>query len=137
MQSLCQHEVLDESFLAQLDEFLADESPGADVVDYARELVRDCEGRLEEIDAAIQGSAEHWDVKRMAAVDRNTLRVAVCELLHRPDVPAKVAINEAVDIGKLFGTAESGGFINGVLDAVLKRRDQIAPDAQAPVSANP
>ena len=123
MQALCQHEVIGDSLLAQLDEFLADESPPADVQAYARALVTDAVDKQDEIDDAIQSVSQHWTVGRMSAVDRNTLRVAAVELLYRPDVPPRVVINEAVEIGKAFGTAETGSFINGVLDAVLKARE--------------
>ena len=73
---------------------------------------------LEEIDAAIANRSKNWKVYRMSSVDRNALRVGVFEILFLEDVPDKVAINEAIEIGKHFGTAESGAFINGILDAV-------------------
>ncbi len=122
MQALCQLEVLADSFLPQLDGFLAEETDKASVRAYASGLVADAQRCTAEIDAAIQQVAEHWDLKRMAMVDRNILRVAACELLHRGDVPPAVVINEAVEIGKTFGTADSAGFINGVLDAIVKLR---------------
>lgn len=121
MQALCQLEVLREDFLVQLDEFLADEGPPAGVQDYARNLVRTAWEEIVDIDRRIQEVSEHWSVARMSPVDRNVLRVGVCELLHCLEVPRKVVIDEAVEIGKRFGTAESGAFINGVLDAVHKR----------------
>ncbi len=122
MQALCQLEVLADHFLAQLDEFLAEDGHRADVKEYARDLVRETWEHLPELDGRIQEACEHWVLKRMAAVDRNILRTAVCELFRRPDVPSAVVIDEAVEIGKTFGTADSGGFINGVLDAVVKHR---------------
>ncbi|VFQ43942.1 transcription antitermination factor NusB [Desulfoluna butyratoxydans] len=73
---------------------------------------------LEEIDAAIANRSKNWKVYRMSSVDRNALRVGVFEIMFLEDVPDKVAINEAIEIGKHFGTAESGAFINGILDAV-------------------
>ena len=72
----------------------------------------------EEIDAAIAVRSKNWKVYRMSAVDRNAMRVGVFEILFLEDVPDKVAINEAIEIGKRFGTKESGSFINGILDAV-------------------
>ena len=74
-----------------------------------------------EIDALITIAAENWELSRLAAVDRNILRLAVHELSSRPDIPAKVSINEAIELGKRFSTAQSGAFINGILDRV--RRD--------------
>ncbi|WP_300667187.1 transcription antitermination factor NusB [Desulfoluna sp.] len=72
----------------------------------------------EEIDATIANRSKNWKVYRMSSVDRNALRVGVFEILFLDDVPDKVAINEAIEIGKHFGTAESGAFINGILDAI-------------------
>ena len=72
----------------------------------------------EAIDAAIAAHSKNWKVYRMSAVDRNAMRVAVFEILFLEEVPDKVAINEAIEIGKRYGTVESGAFINGILDAV-------------------
>jgi N utilization substance protein B len=124
MQALCQLEVLGEDFLPQLDAFLADESRDRAVRDYARHLVLEAWPKRDALDESIRRVAEHWELKRMATVDRNALRVAVCELLHRPDVPPPAVINEAVEIGKTFGTADSGAFINGILDAVLRKHEE-------------
>ena len=62
--------------------------------------------------------AEHWDISRMAVVDRNVLRLAVYEMLKRRDVPMKVVINEAIELGKKYSTEHSGAFINGILDRI-------------------
>ncbi len=119
MQALCVHEALPDDFPPQLDAFLADDDPPTAVQDYARGLVRDAWDHAAAIDKRLQGAADNWDIARMAIVDRNILRVAVCELLHRPDVPPKAVIDEAIEIAKTFGAADSGAFINGILDAVL------------------
>jgi N utilization substance protein B len=71
-----------------------------------------------EIDAVIERFSDNWKISRMSGVDRNILRIAVFEMLYCQDIPAKVAINEAIDIGKKFGTSESGAFINGILDSI-------------------
>jgi N utilization substance protein B len=71
-----------------------------------------------DIDTVIERYANNWKIKRMAGVDRNVLRLAVFELLFCADIPAKVAINEAIDIGKKFGTLETGSFINGIIDSI-------------------
>lgn len=121
MQSLCQLEALGDDWLSQLDDFLADEGDVPAVQAYARELVRAIWPGLAALDERIAAASEHWDVKRMPVVDRNILRVGVRELLNAdPAVPPRVAMDEAIEIGKLFGTAESPAFINGVLDQVLK-----------------
>ncbi len=71
-----------------------------------------------DIDSVIERFSSNWKISRMACVDRNIVRIAVYELLYCDDIPAKVSINEAVDIGKKFGTEESGAFINGILDSI-------------------
>ena len=95
---------------------------------YARTLIGGIFEKLEEIDGAIGAHATNWRLERIAATDRNLLRVAIFELLFGDDVPAQVAINEAVEIAKRFGTQESPAFINGVLDAVQQSRQQAQPD---------
>src|SRR5690349_18024488 len=117
-------------FLYQLDQTgAADPSPfeddfwsrhrvDAEARAFAVALVRGAKAHQPKIDAIIAESAQHWDLERMAVVDRNILRMAVYELLCEPTVPGKVAINEAIDIAKKFGTAESSRFVNGVLDRV-------------------
>jgi transcription antitermination protein NusB len=85
---------------------------------FADTLVRGSKEHQARIDALIARYAEHWDLDRMAVVDRNILRLAVYELMLDAEVPPKVAINEAIEIAKKFGTAESGRFINGVLDRI-------------------
>ena len=86
--------------------------------EYATQLVTGVKTHSSKIDDVIAQSAEHWDLERMSVVDRNILRLAVFELGWEREVPPKVAINEAIEIAKKFGTRESGRFINGVLDRV-------------------
>lgn len=71
-----------------------------------------------EIDSVIERFSSNWKISRMSCVDRNVIRLAVYELLFCDDIPSKVSINEAIDIGKKFGTEESGAFINGILDSI-------------------
>ena len=71
-----------------------------------------------EIDALVEQFSKNWDISRMSSVDRNVMRIAVFELLCCEDIPPKVSINEAVDVGKKFGTEESGAFINGIMDSI-------------------
>ena len=70
------------------------------------------------IDTVIEQFSSNWKLTRMSCVDRNILRIAVFELLFCADIPPKVSINEAIDVGKRFGTEESGAFINGILDSI-------------------
>ena len=86
---------------------------------YAAELVRGVYREREALDARIQSVSSRWRVDRMARVDRNILRMGAFELLHRAgEVPRTVAINEALEVAKTFGTAESSAFINGLLDRI-------------------
>jgi N utilization substance protein B len=71
-----------------------------------------------DIDGLIEKSSSNWKLSRMSGVDRNVMRIAVYEMMFLSDIPEKVSINEAIDIGKKFGTKESGSFINGVLDSI-------------------
>ena len=71
-----------------------------------------------ELDSIIEKFSSNWKITRMSCVDRNIMRIAVYELLYCNDIPAKVSINEAIDVGKKFGTDESGAFINGILDSI-------------------
>jgi N utilization substance protein B len=85
---------------------------------YLTKLVEGVAAHQEELDALIRQHSEHWRLERMAAVDRNLLRLALYELLHQSEVPAKVVINEAVELAKRYGSEESGSFINGILDRI-------------------
>ncbi len=92
---------------------------------FADELIRGVLEHREELDARIKQYSLHWDLHRMAIVDRNVLRLAIYEMLHRQDIPPVVSINEAVDIAKKFSTEDSGKFVNGILDKV--RGDLMRP----------
>jgi N utilization substance protein B len=89
-----------------------------EVREFAADLVKGVRENLEEIDGLIQSHSTNWKLARMAAVDKNILRVAVFELKNRSDIPVKVTINEAVEIAKKFGSTESGAFVNGILDNI-------------------
>ena len=92
---------------------------------YARDLLQGVITNIEEIDTAIVAHATNWRLERISAADRNLLRVAIYELMFGEDVPAQVAINEAVEIAKRFGSEDSPAFINGVLDAVQQSRQNL------------
>lgn len=92
-----------------------------DIKKFADQLVEGVIGHLEEIDDVLSVFSTNWKISRMASVDKNILRIAIYELMRCPDIPVKVTINEAVEIAKCFGTAESGAFVNGILDNVAKK----------------
>jgi N utilization substance protein B len=85
---------------------------------FAEPLIRGVIEHRDEIDALIKKYLRNWDFNRLAVVDRNVMRLAVYEMLHREDIPPVVSINEAVDIAKKYSTADSGKFVNGVLDRI-------------------
>jgi N utilization substance protein B len=96
------------------------EGLSAEVKEFATDLVKGVRENLAEIDGLIQSHSTNWKLARMAAVDKNILRVAVFELKNRSDIPTKVTINEAVEIAKKFGSTESGAFVNGILDNIAQ-----------------
>jgi N utilization substance protein B len=92
--------------------------PAKRVLPFFNYLINGVLQHKEHIDSVVERFSSNWKIRRMACVDRNVLRLAIFELLYCADVPSKVAINEAIDIGKKFGTPESGSFINGIIDSI-------------------
>jgi transcription antitermination factor NusB len=91
---------------------------------FALELLRGVQEHHESIDDRIRSASENWELRRMPVIDRNILRLAVFELLFRQDIPPKVSINEAIELGKRYSTERSGAFINGILDHI---KNHVAP----------
>jgi N utilization substance protein B len=89
--------------------------------EYAKELVRGTTDNKERIDGMIRGQADNWRLERMPAVDRNILRLAVYEMLHERETPKLVVLDEAIELAKKFGSEQSGRFVNGLLDGLLKQ----------------
>jgi transcription antitermination protein NusB len=89
---------------------------------YFARLVQGVGEQKEAIDHLIKNYAENWRIERMSGVDRNILRLAVFELIYCEDIPPRVAINEAIDLGKQYGSGESGAFINGIFDSIFLER---------------
>ena len=125
LQFLFQLDFQGPEYRPELDPFLEEAlsgKPGAEEArSYAVRLVDGVMGHRAALDELLRGAARNWDLERMAAVDRNALRLGCYELLHEKDVPMKVAINEAIELGKRYSTEASGAFINGILDRI--RRD--------------
>lgn len=124
LQLLYQVDLGERSMDEALRLFWADEEEGEetppDVVEFARILARGTAARRDEIDEHISEASINWKIARMSLVDRNILRIATFEFLALDDVPAMVSINEAIELGKRFGTSDSGGFINGILDRIAR-----------------
>lgn len=101
-----------------LKRFCINFNPTEDILPFFYRLVKGVVSERNEIDSIIEKFSSNWKISRMACVDRNIMRMAVYELLWCSDIPSKVSINEAIDIGKKYGTGESGPFINGILDTI-------------------
>lgn len=89
--------------------------------EYAKNLVRGTLDNRERIDELIRSQADNWRLERMPAVDRNILRLAIYEMLHEQDTPKLVVLDEAIELAKKFGSEQSGRFVNGLLDGLLKQ----------------
>lgn len=137
MQLLYAVEVGKEPFLEAQTALSADPAvaeAGQEDKDYGTRLARKTLESQADIDGLIASASANWDISRMAILDKIIISMAAAELMHFPDVPLKVAINEAVDIAKKFSTGESSRFVNGVLDAIAKQFSNSSrrntPDAQ-------
>ena len=95
--------------------------PDGPLTDFARDLVLGVERHREELDSLIEDQAVDWSVDRIAPLERSVLRTALYEILHRPDVPDEVAIDEAVETAKVYCGSDAPGFVNGILGGVVKR----------------
>jgi transcription antitermination protein NusB len=118
LQFLYQGEFSGPPDLKALEQFWEHFQDGGALPAYLKELVIGVGSHQEELDALIVRYSEHWRLERMTVVDRNLLRLAIYELLYQAGIPAKVVINEAVEMAKRYGSEASGGFINGILDQV-------------------
>jgi len=125
LQILYQIDITHDNSSAFLESFWLNQTEEIEstVRQFTLELVEGIQKYREIIDRKITQFAENWELKRMAVVDRNILRQACFELLYRPDIPPKVAINEAIELAKHFSGIEAGRFVNGILDKI---REDIA-----------
>ena len=118
-----------------LDRYCQCFPPPKQALPFFCKLVEGVIGNRPQIDAAMVKFSSHWKITRMSCVDRNIIRIAAFEMLFCDDIPAKVSINEAIDVGKRFGTEETGAFINGVLDSIrlaLEKGDiRLSPPADS------
>jgi N utilization substance protein B len=103
---------------ALADEFLRGRLGSEELIEFARSLVSGVRRNRGELDALLGRTAEHWSLERMAVTDRNVLRLGAYEILYS-DTPGRVAINEAVELAKRYGSAQSAPFVNGILDRFL------------------
>jgi N utilization substance protein B len=118
LQVLYQLEIAKQDALRTLAQFQENFSEGVERDDFVERLVLGVSEHRKEIDRLIERYSENWRLDRMNMIDRNILRMAAFELLYCEDIPPKVTLNEAIDLGKRYGTDESGSFINGILDRI-------------------
>jgi N utilization substance protein B len=107
-----------------LDEFLTHRLIAPARRDYLRRLVAAVSEHVASIDDALQASISNWRIERLAVIDRNILRLSAAEMMHFPDIPPRVSIREALKLAERYGTDQSPRFVNGVLDALMKRLEQ-------------
>ena len=118
LQILFSMDRLDENRAVPMEEFFSALEAPAEAREFSSELVAGVIEHVKEIDAKIAEVSSNWKLSRMGRVDLNVIRIAVFELFYCRDIPPRVSINEAVDIGKKYGTEKSGAFINGILDNI-------------------
>jgi transcription antitermination protein NusB len=116
LQALYQIEITGDASAAAVDLFLSHFEGSAPSKEFARRLVSGVVSQRPDIDRLIQKCTENWKLMRIAKVDLLILRMAAYELIFCPDIPLNVSLDEAIEMGKRFGTGDSGSFINGVLD---------------------
>jgi N utilization substance protein B len=107
-----------ESVAKEFESFCASFDTNAKALPYARALITGICEQIEEIDRQVKALSHHWRLERMSLVDRNIIRIAIYEMKYGDEVPAKVAINEALEIAKHYSKSDSVAFINGILDSV-------------------
>jgi N utilization substance protein B len=130
LQTLFQHDILTHHAAPGTGPTTADVAPAPpglppEAAPFVDQLVQGVLTHLPELDTLLERLAEHWSVERMAVVDRNVLRCALYELLYLEEIPAKVTINEAIEIAKRYGSEESGAFVNGILDRIVKSDERL------------
>ena len=129
LQIIFQLQTQSDSFLEQIDDFVKDAGLDAGLSKYGRKLALLAWENRSEADKLIDKFAKDWTASSLPAVDRAILRLAICEMLHCPDVPVKVAIDEAIKLAKTYSTEHSSQFINGLLDTVMKSTVKGGKDA--------
>jgi transcription antitermination factor NusB len=137
LQFLYQLDLRGDDLLPEAQAYVRGEERDAETTRFALRLVQGTHEHKTEIDTMIQGVAQNWNISRMAVVDRNVLRLATYELLHCQDIPPKVAINEAIELGKRYSTQNSGAFINGILDKIMNRARAVVPQAAVVEATTP
>jgi len=119
LQILYAHEITERPLPHTFQLFFGDREVSAEKKAYTRRLLDCYMDKSEEINDLIERSVANWRIERLSIIDKNILRISICELLFLSDIPGKASINEAVNLSHLFGGENSPGFVNGVLDSIL------------------
>ena len=118
LQALYQSEITKEDTIHILPQLLDEFSPNEGKDEFTERIVIGVREHRHEIDRLIEQCSENWRLDRMPIIDRSILRMAIYELLYCEEIPPKVTLNEAIDLGKRYGAEDSGSFINGILDRI-------------------
>ena len=121
---LYQIDITKEDVSCLLESFWQEHRVAKPVKEFTTRIIQGTLANLAQIDSTIGKYAQNWQLKRMAVIDRNILRLGVFELLFLEDIPPKVSINEAVELAKKYGDVESSKFVNGILDKIHKSEHQ-------------
>lgn len=124
IQAICQLDVQGADVLPLLPRFFRENSDEEQVIQLAEQWTQGAWERWRQCEEEITAAAEKWNLMRLSLVDRSILRLGVYQLLFCPDIPEKVAINEAIELAKKYGGVQSPRFVNGVLDAVYRRKKE-------------
>ena len=114
-------EISKDSVESSIEDFWSRGKFSEEIKNFATSLVKGACEKLARIDDIISQYAENWEIKRMAIIDKNILRLGTFELLYRDEIPPKVSINEAIELAKKYGDIDSGKFVNGILDKIRKQ----------------
>jgi transcription antitermination factor NusB len=121
MQGLYQLDIQGQDLLAEIEQFFTEYENDPSVCSLAMKWTKDCWSNLKECDGLIADAIIKWQLSRLSMVDKSILRLAVYQLKFCPDIPPRVAINEAIELAKKFSSEKSPSFVNGVLDAVYQK----------------
>lgn len=122
---------------ATIDQFIDERLRDPDLRPFCRQLFDGILTNLEEIDRRLAAAAENWRLPRMATVDRNVLRLGAFEILFQPETPAAVVLDEAIELARRYGSADSAAFVNGVLDRLRREREATAEQPPSSQSETP
>ncbi len=120
LQTLYAQEVSGTEWKIAFDDNVERRKPSDEVIEYAERLVTNVMAERERLDVMIKDRLENWAIERVSVIDRTILRIALSELLHCPEVPVNVIMNEAIEIAQKFSSADAGRFVNGVLDRLAR-----------------